>query len=108
MKTMMKILAVVTMLLVCYAVNAATVNTNSNTDGAVENTVVSSDYEFVQSISIFKTSGNIKIRGTAKLYIKNDTLYVCYNGEYYRVRPSDKTGYDYMFYQGNGAWYFNY
>ena len=108
MKTIVKMLAVATMLVACYAVNAATVNTNSNVDAAVETSVTSSDYEYVQQVSIVKISGHVKIKNSAKLYTKNDVLYVCYNGEYYRVRPSDRADYGYMFYQGNGVWYFNY
>lgn len=108
MKTIVKMLAVATMLVACYAVNAATVNTNSNVETAVETSVTSSDYEYVQQVSIVKISGHVKIKNSAKLYTKNDVLYVCYNGEYYRVRPSDRADYGYMFYQGNGVWYFNY
>ena len=76
MKKMMKILAVVTMLVVCYAANASNVSTNSNVNNAVESSVVDSDYEYVQTVAIIKISGHAKIKNSAKLYTKNNTLYI--------------------------------
>lgn len=104
MKTIVKTLVAATMLVACYAVNAATINTNSNAVTVVEN----SDYEFVQTVAIYKIQKNIKVQNSAKLYKKDGSLYIYRNGEYCGVRSSDRSDYSYMFYDARGAWYFNY
>ena len=73
MKTIVKMLAVATILVACYAANAATINTNSNVETTVENSVMNSDYEFVQTVSIIKICRLISpiIRGTA--YVEKTT-----------------------------------
>ena len=73
------------------------------TPSPVASAAQSSDYRYVGEISAVSYNG--KIRVTKKLYTDGENYYVGNN--YARVMSSDKSGYGYMFYQGNTPYYFN-
>lgn len=63
------------------------------------------------TVTIVKWSGSIKISNQTPRKVQRDSdsgrLRINYGGEWYSVRSSNRSGYDYMFSAGGGTWYFN-
>ena len=77
----------------------------------ISNQEIASEWVDCGTVTLVKWNGSIRISNQTPRKVQQDSnsgrLRIYYGGEWYNVRSSNRSGYDYMFSAGGSTWYFN-